>query len=142
MREILFRGKQDNGEWAYGYYRSFPNGQHMILGDGCLEYKYVRPETVGQYTGMRDASGKRIFEGDILSTSNSNCKIWFVDWKQCSFCANQANVNYSCKLEEFMFTSTVNVIGNVHDIDALKQLFIDNCCEIIPDKKCEVSKNA
>ena len=76
MREILFRGKQEykNGEWVFGslhneYGETDRNGErkidHRILGMRG-ECDYVIPETVGQFTGLTDKNGKRIFEGDIV----------------------------------------------------------------------------
>lgn len=130
MREILFRGKTPKGEWCEGLpTRKKPFGKEINriqLIDDCLENDFtefllvtdVIPETVGQYTGLTDKNGKKIFEGDIVKDLFSyhlpvNSIVTFRD-------GAFGLLWYRGDIETFWsFTSICNVeyevIGNIHD---------------------------
>lgn len=78
MREIIFRGKRiDNGEWVYGYYYTHIGclsgvkieGHFIKCGD---EDHKVDPTTIGQFSGLYDKNGDRVFDGDIIKVTMHN----------------------------------------------------------------------
>lgn len=71
MREILFRGKRrDTGEWVYGSLQIF-KGYSIFDRDYYKNFFTVIGNTVGQFTGLLDKSGRKVFEGDIVNARNS-----------------------------------------------------------------------
>ena len=130
MREILFRGKRiDNGKWVEGRYGEYTliSGKsvpcisilnEVVCGSICYD---VEASTIGQFTGLTDKNGKKIFEGDICEFDNDepdeserytnyaiqwdcvNCKYVVVDGRNCEDCL------------DIFFAKHAEVIGNIYD---------------------------
>ena len=117
MRDIKFRGKTINGEWVYG---------NLVQGNddtGCCIIDYanhetdtyswneVHPDSVGEYTGLKDHNGKEIYEGDICESIGCRFKVGF---KNGAFSAE-----YSEKSEDCFYLGNANesrfeIIGNIY----------------------------
>lgn len=125
MKEILFRGKRvDSGEWLYGFYHNETSIEspasdrkithhHIYTQDFDL---FVDPETIGQYTGLCDKNGKKIYEGDIVKCDTYFDKPQLVKWDK-KWCVFQPIFDAS-PIEVFpilSITNQIEVIGNIHD---------------------------
>ena len=128
----VYRGKTKDGEWVEGYFAK------TILSNGELIYEIrdieeehrlacyteVLPETVGQWTGMKDENGKRIFEGDIIGSmdghdgylSREGYIVGAVNWDDETLSWQVTN-RIEAESYEILASDneTLEVIGNIHD---------------------------
>lgn len=134
MREILFRGKRcSTNEWIEGYYCIYPNlfngvlQSHIFIpshdaetGKGsCMIYSVI-PETVGQYTGVDDTNGTKIFEGDIVqytyATNSDLTHIGCVVYGSGEFYIEDTTSGEDAFMSSLTDDDyTYKVIGNIYD---------------------------
>lgn len=124
MNKILFRAKQagGSGKWVYGFYV-----EAETLDKSGIEYFIIEksadgeshliiPKTVGQYTGLTDKDGTKIFEGDIIENCDFNAEeggYGVVEYNDGVFELNGNNI--SATFHENYWSSRCEVIGNIHD---------------------------
>lgn len=137
VQEILFRGKRvDNGEWVYGYYANcvcthgskYRTAHHIIEypGNPRVDYYEIYTGTVGQYTGLTDKNGTKIFEGDILESRYDDnhpddSAVEAVVWHDSGWCIKEGKYGPDPIWTEGTLPHSA-VIGNVIDNPELMEL--------------------
>lgn len=130
MREILYRAKcADDGKWVYGWYSKYAFTQWPLKDciipeddaqEGYLHHEQVDPATVGQFTGLTDRNGVKIFEGDVLQTYNDTT--FLVEWDD----ENGRFLGFIIERERRIIyidrEPKAHVIGNIHDTPELLEV--------------------
>lgn len=121
MRNIKFRGKdKKTGEWLYGNLQvPTIEGVPYFMWDKEKFQREVDPNTIGQYTGVRDYNGNEVYEGDIITIVRigKNISPSLVEWLDCGFIRrgiknyNSHNMYYLSRADAEYF----KVVGNIHD---------------------------
>ncbi|EIM1819799.1 hypothetical protein LMT14_001949 [Listeria monocytogenes] len=124
MREIEFRGKRiDNGEWVYGNLMQFEDSATFIFADerkgaSTLTYAHfiinnmhaIDEKTLGQYPGLKDKNGKKIFEGDICWEEHNEC-YGVVKFEEGKFLYVWENIAEDL----WEVADSIEIYGNIHE---------------------------
>ncbi|HAA4451531.1 TPA_asm: hypothetical protein GER72_02280 [Listeria monocytogenes] len=117
MREIEFRGQNINGHWAHGNLAIIKEkldraeiGTYISNSAGAPFAYQVRPETIGQYTGLKDKNGKKIFEGDICWEEYGEC-YGVVKFEEGKFLYAWENIAEDL----WEVADSIEIYGNIHE---------------------------
>ena len=123
MREIKFRGKTPNGAWAYGSFWNHPVYPDII--EDYSTHRLVDRDTVGQFTGLTDSTGKEIYEGDIVRfelppmvLTNEKTAVGAVVFEYGQFLV----IIQAMRFTIFSVIKDCTVIGNIYDNPELLRL--------------------
>lgn len=108
MREIRFRGKTLSGKWVYGYYLHDGQRGRYVITDGLLDIDAVKPETIGQFTGLHDKNNVKIYEGDIVVRRDLTFNIE----KTCVVVYNNEIASFRLHHQNKVYTERYNFINS------------------------------
>lgn len=132
MREILFRGKDIKGNWHIGLLAHMGNAWYISNKAGVATAYEVIPSTVGQYTGLTDKNGKKIFEGDIIRYSDSGEYEMYLESLECPEEYDGINFENMWTIDEVVYGIAINYPAfdlNRHDweVNGLSNLSESGC---------------
>lgn len=116
MREILFRGKFGN-EWKYGFLSIEPKG--LVIKEPYKNESsnvwHIDADTVGQYTGLTDKNGTKIFEGDIVKYGDTVHDVVFEQRNGTAYFGLVYSTLETLSFGHYQDLKQIEVIGNIHD---------------------------
>lgn len=121
MREILFRGKRkDNGKWIYGDLNHYSCDDGLFIAENGYSMHRIDKNTVGQFTGLLDKNGTKIFEGDIVRCEFAIeppliCQVVFQCFSFSMYHKRFFGENKIYTPFEQVKRVSIEVIGNIHD---------------------------